>query len=307
MHSWRNGTEKQYSPHIKNWLLFCKEAKIDPCVDNVPHALEYLSDLFEKGSSYDKIKTARSALSTIIAPINNLTFGRLPIVKRFMKGVFERRPTFPRNLFIWDVSILFDHFRSLPVVEELPLKTLSKKLAILMSLASGGQRVQTLHRIELENIHFLNDRVIIPITSLIKQSRPSRHMALLVFKTFDENKLCVVQHLTCYLKMTENRRTTQKLFIGYVKPFKAVSRDTISRWCKTMLSEAGIDTKHYTSHSSRSAAPSKSKSGIPIKEILKNAGWSNERTFATRYDKTVIEDINLLNILNNGNGHNTDE
>ena len=59
------------------------------------------------------MKNARSAISSMIRPLENKTFGQIPIVKRFMKGVFELRPTFPRISVVWDVNILFDYFRSL--------------------------------------------------------------------------------------------------------------------------------------------------------------------------------------------------
>jgi hypothetical protein len=48
-----------------------------------------------------------------------------------------------------------------------------------------------------------------------------------------------------YLKQThELRANTRQLFISYIKPYKAVSTSTISRWIKVVLQRAGIDIKH---------------------------------------------------------------
>lgn len=60
-----------------------------------------------------------------------------------------------------------------------------------------------------------------------------------------EPKLCVINHLTYYLQKTKHLRSeTTKLFISFIKPHKAVSKDTISRWCKTTLQNSGINTAH---------------------------------------------------------------
>ena len=298
LNSWRTGTEKQYAPVLKQWFSYCRET-INPYNPPLHESLNFLATLFQKGYSYDQLKNARSALSAVINASDNISFGKLPMVKRFMKGVFEKRPSFPKNYFIWDVSIVFNHFRNLPKVEDLTLKQLSKKLALLMSIASGGQRAQTLHLIKVANINILPDEIIIPITDKVKQTKPSKHMAPLQFKKFhEEPSLCVVENLLQYKQKTEHLRQCPNLFVSYIKPHKAVSSDTISRWCKGMLSDAGITPDLFTPHSSRSAASSKSLlAGIPICDILKHAGWRSERTFASRYNKVVIEDVNVLRSL----------
>lgn len=298
LHSWREGTQKQYAPIFSKWLDYCGST-IDPASPNVHQVLEFLSDLFQKGASYSVMNSARSALSSFIQPFNNISFGKLPIVKRYMKGVFEKRPFFPKNMITWDVNILFNYFRSLSEVEHLSLKLLTQKLAMLISIVSGGQRVQTLHTLSTKDINSTKGQVIIPITSVLKQTRPSKHMAPLDLKDYpEEPKICVITHLNEYLKRTESLRRSEKLFISFIKPHKQVSKDTISRWCKEMIHNAGINVKAFTAHSNRSATSSKSNlQNVPLCSILKNAGWSNSRTFARRYNKVVISDVNLLNAL----------
>ena len=127
-------------------------------------------------------------------------------------------------------------------------------------------------------------------------------MAPLVFKSYpNEEKLCVILHLKLYLSQTKNLRNCKSLFISYIKPHQAVTRDSkrcISRWCKVILTNCGINVKHFFAHSNRSASSSKSlANNVPLSNVISNAGWSNERTFASRYNKVVIEDINLLNAL----------
>ena len=93
-------------------------------------------------------------------------------------------------------------------------------------------------------------------------------------------------------------RASDSLFVSYIKPHKAVSKDTISRWCKQMIANSGININLYTAHSNRSATTSKcNASNIPLTEIMKKAGWSNARTFAKHYNKIIIDDVNLMQIL----------
>lgn len=73
------------------------------------------------------------------------------------------------------------------------------------------------------------------------------------------------------------------------------SRLAISDMVHNVDNNDGLSTNK---NNTRSAASSKSEiNDVPLADVLRNAGWSNARTFATRYDKAVVEDVNLLNIL----------
>ena len=57
--------------------------------------------------------------------------------------------------------------------------------------------------------------------------------------------------------------------------------NTISRWIKTALTNAGIETGVYKAHSTRAAvATAENKKQVPIDTILSAADWSNMNTFA---------------------------
>ena len=74
------------------------------------------------------------------------------------------------------------------------------------------------------------------------------------------------------------------LFISFVKPHGAVSPTTISRWIKTVLCDAGIDTSVFKAHSVKRAATSAAyNKGVPVERNLKLANWSNESTFRRFY------------------------
>ena len=77
--------------------------------------LMFLTELFDAGEGYSAINTARSALSSFITSEAGITIGNFPSVKRFMKGVFALRPSLPRYEFIWDVNIVLDYLKILPL------------------------------------------------------------------------------------------------------------------------------------------------------------------------------------------------
>ena len=257
LNSWRSGTKQGYEPYIKQWLLYAQTHQLN---QKRLMLWVFCTHFLIRVCSYIQINTARSALSAVFNLENSISWGKLPIVPRFMKGIFEARPLFPNYHSIWDVSNVFNFFRQLPAVEDLNLKILSHKLALLISLLSGGQRCQTIHAINIKDIYVVENILVIPIMDVIKQTKAGKHKQPLKFKAYScEPQLCVATHMLVYLQKTEALRTSASLFIGLIKPHSAVCTETISRWCKDILRTAGVNTNKYTSHSSRSAASSKDK------------------------------------------------
>ena len=88
-------------------------------------------------------------------------------------------------------------------------------------------------------------------------------------------------------------------FISYVAPYAPFTPKTIARWVVETLERAGINTKTFKTHATRSASTSAAyNKGLLLSEIGKATGWSNFTTFAKFYNKPV--DINNfgLRILN---------
>ena len=147
------------------------------------------------------------------------------------------------------------------VIQALDMQKLTQKLVMLMKLILGGQRVPTIYRIRVSDIKKLDDNVVIPIISLIKQTKPTKHMAPLLFQIYNKgSKFPVAGYLTEYLKRTKSYEDTDKLFSACIKPYREASKDIISRWYKSIIKESGIKIHNYPSHSSRTAASFYAKS-----------------------------------------------
>lgn len=295
MQSWRTGTQKQYQTYHQRWQEFCRSRGINPLSASIENGLEFLYQQYENGLSYSGINTARSALSTVIFLPDGGSFGNHPLVSRFLKGVFESRPSLPRYKDIWDVSVVLDYLKTLPPLEELSLKDITHKTVLLVALLSG-QRCQTVHALTVSGMRITNDTVHFEIAKLLKTSKPGRHQGHLEFKSYPvDERLCVVTCLRQYLKLTEPIRTGHDpLWLSYTKPFKPVSRDTVSRWIKNVLEKAGVNTKVFSAHSTRAAATSAACSNnVSINTIMDAAGWSRESTFRKFYDKPVQAVVNF--------------
>ena len=106
---------------------------------------------------------ARSELSSVINQHQNVTFGNIPIVKRYMKGIFENNHTLPKFQFTWNISLLFNYFRNMLDINELYIQKLTQKLVMLMALNYGDQRAQTIHSVRVSDIKILDNKVVIPI------------------------------------------------------------------------------------------------------------------------------------------------
>jgi hypothetical protein len=89
--SWRDGTLTQYQPVANKWFEFCEKHNCDAISTPLPLVMSFLSELFHSGLFYSYINTARSVLSSLLQFDDTpIPFGQFPIVKRFMKGVFEK-------------------------------------------------------------------------------------------------------------------------------------------------------------------------------------------------------------------------
>ncbi|CAC5417746.1 unnamed protein product [Mytilus coruscus] len=192
------------------------------------------------GIGYSGLNTARSALSSFMTLNGHDSIGKHNLVKRFMRGIFQLRPSLPRYNFTWNVSDLLNYLDTLEN-NSLTLKQITLKCVSLLSLLTV-QRLQSIHLLDIRNLEFSNDIVKIKIGDILKQTRPGKHLNEIVLNSFVNTNLCIVTCLKLYIKMTEKfRGKEKKFFVSFVALYKGVSKDTISRWMKTVLIAAGID------------------------------------------------------------------
>ena len=221
--SWRSSTQQQYRTYIQRWLCFCSERKTPPINPSVNDIIEFLTRLFDNGLGYSALNTARSALSTYFSVADGSTNVTSHIfVKRFLKGIYNLKPSLPKYNNTWDVRLVLEFLKTLST-NDISLRLLSIKLASLLALVTG-QRCQTLTSITVDDIVLDSDSVKIRINTLLKQTKPGSHLSELYIEKFstDEN-LCVVRTLSAYVQRTQSVRKNKEFFLITQKPHKPAS------------------------------------------------------------------------------------
>ena len=143
--------------------------------------------MFKLNLSYSSVNTARSAISSFIM-YGDKGIGEHPLIIKFMKGVYQQRPTQSRYTCVWSVHNVFDFLRQSSSNENLTLKLLSMKTVMLLALISA-QRVQTLHNLCLSNMSHddVNCKIMFNVGK-IKQSRPGFKSLYITVGYFNEEE-----------------------------------------------------------------------------------------------------------------------
>lgn len=282
-----DSTSKQYSTELRQWFEFCNINNKDPYLAEDRTILRFLTDKFNKKAAYGTLNTARSA----VALINDRDNSKSKLINRFFQGVYRLRPTTPKYCSTWDPSVVLSKVETWSPIENISLEKLTLKLVILLALGSAF-RVQTMSLIKLKEISYSSKGVSIRVASLIKTSKPGAKQPSAFFPYFkNKPNLCIAKTIVHYINRTRDIRKDDYLFISYQKPHRAVTSQTISKWIKKVLSEAGIDssfTAHSTRHASTSSALAK---GLDLNSIRRAAGWTESSNTFSRFYNRPVEDM----------------
>ncbi|MPC72524.1 hypothetical protein E2C01_066834 [Portunus trituberculatus] len=195
MASWKPGTERQYSPHIKRWSDFCSRGNINPLTFCLT---------FHRGVGYESINTVRGALSALGIVVEGCRGGNHPLINRFLSGVFNLHPSTSCYAATWDVKPVLQRIMTMDPLHSLSLKDLSFKLVMLMALMQAAS-VQTLHLLMLRNIAFGEDSISVLLRGNIKQCWPKFNVRTIEFRAYtQDNTLCVYMNSKECIERTEN-------------------------------------------------------------------------------------------------------
>ena len=163
-----------------------------------------------------------------------------------------------------------------------------------------GQHCQTFHLMNLgQERRNPKTSHIFCIDQIVKQSTPSREQPILLRpKVVADSMLCVATVLDQHIDRTSSLQgEEQQLFGSYVQPHQGVSKDTISRWIKTVMQQAGLDTTVFKPHSTRAASTSKAHScNVSLPAVMKATSWTSDCVFNIFYNKPV-QPQNLADIF----------
>ena len=204
-----------------------------------------------------------------------------------LKGIFRKRPALPRYVVTYDASIVLNYLRTLPHWTDISLKLLTLRTTTLLALLTT-QRCQSLSLLSLDHMDINPERIVFNIPSMLKNTSPRFHQQPITLSAFPQNEdICPIRTVVEYIKATARVRKSRHLIVSYTT-FSSITPQTAGRYVKMTLSAAGINTKIFTSHTTRHASSSANKgAGVPLQTILQKGGWKSTHTFAKHYDLPI--------------------
>ena len=95
-----------------------------------------------------------------------------------------------------------------------------------------------------------NDLCIFYPSELLKYDRQGRPRDKIIYKKFENSKLCPMAATKEYLKRrAEYSVAHTKFLFTNVNPYGPPHKDTIARWVKNTLAQAGVNAKCFSSYS----------------------------------------------------------
>ena len=190
-----------------------------------------------------------------------------------MTEVFNNRPPKLRYTFVWDIEKVLNYLSKLPDNLSLPIRVLSHKLALLLSLTAAS-RVSELCHLNSEYMIEVEDKIVFIFHKLTKNWRKSGPPLSVEFCAYRQNpKLSVLQVIKSYLQVTQawrNKNDQKQLLLSTLAPHQDVEKSIVAGWVKAILGSARIDINLFTAQSIRPAYTSKAKvKGLSIEDILK--------------------------------------
>lgn len=311
----RPSTRKTYNCRIKKFTGWCKDRKINPYKASVGKVGDFLTWTFNQNASCRSIRACRTAIASIHHGFpDGTTVSGSPILNDIIKASFNERPP-PQSLTpAWDMP------RALRFLAEEPFEPpdrssmmdMSRKTAFLIAAASG-RRVSDIEALSVAKHHlsFREDGVhLLPRAGYLAKNQTvnftPEHIVLPDLRKAgnspDDGPWCPVRALRYYLNRTRHYRgEIDHLFLTAQKPYKAASKQTISRWIVSVIRDSlerdvkqleGSNSRGFRAHDLRSQAASWALyQGASIGDIMSAQGWSSSTSFRTVYLKDPLVSI----------------
>jgi len=205
-------------------------------------------------------------------------------VSRLFKFFYKERPLRAWYTSFWPVNKLLEFLKSWYPIQNLSLKQLTLKTVALIALSSSD-RGQTIHLASINNMVISDEKIQFVIREKLKNTRKIIKLTIISCISFELECLNVCSYVKNYNNRTnEFRKNEGQLFISWISK-KPVSRPTLARWLKLVLSMAGIDTTKFKAHSYRGAGLSKAfQKGASLHQIVQAGNWSNCEFFKKYYN-----------------------
>ena len=298
--AWCLGVMAQLDTSTCQWFDYCRSAKKSVTGFNLNQCLEFLHHgVTVWNLTYYSLRACKEFLFNVSQFITSpLTASDKECIKQFLRGVFNTNPPVRQRprLVTWNVDMVLDYLSGAGDNDAIPLNNLAGKACMLIMLSTMcrmGDAFQLDTREMAQIEEYISFRLSHPTKTFTDNNCDFGVMGLqtLVLRKFHDPKLCPMQAVLDYIHRTEGvRGSISKLFLVVGPHVKAASSQSVTRWTKQILINAGLG--QFTVHSSRSASASCALLlGLPIDSIINQAGWKSQSTFVKNYMKRPMQGL----------------
>ena len=227
-----------------------------------------------------------------------LTASDKECIKQFLRGVFNTNPPVRQCpwLVTWNVDVVLDYLSGAGDNDAIPLNNLAGKACMLIMLSTMC-RMGDAFQLDTREMAWTEEYISFRLSHQTKTFTDNNcdfgamGLQTLVLRKFHDPKLCPMQAVLDYTHRTEGVRSgITKLFLVVGPHVKAASSQSVTRWTKQILINAGLG--QFTVHSSHSASASCALLlGLPIDSIINQAGWKSQFTFVKNYMKRPMQGL----------------
>jgi len=290
----RPKTRKNYDANWRKFDNWCSRREIDSSHASRSVVINFLGEM----AAMHKPESLRAYRAAIVSARPDLDLSGDVFVAGLIKGA-RNRCGYPRGARPerWDTGMVLEKLKSWGPWSSLNLARLQKKVLLLVSLATCWRPRSDMGRIFLQSIQLEGDDDW-PSAMVLTVSQPKGEESKTSprINRFEEDReICPVLGVAELMRRTESLRAgrpkaKERLFLQSIPPHRNAAEDTLARWIRETLCEAGIDVTKYSPHSIRStAATTALERGIPLDRIMESAGWKSVRTFRNHYFRPQVD------------------
>ena len=206
-----------------------------------------------------------------------------------LKASITLKPNTPRiPVETWDPDVVLDFIDKMPSNHNLSVYRLSQKAFVLMLLATGRRKGDLILMSTHNSCMTITDHRITFVlpkpTKGFKGSHNNFMQVIPVPRYPDNSKICPYTTLKDYMSTCRNRSLCFEFWVTTTPPYGPAHPDTLRRWAKTLLKDAGIEIDLFSVHSTRGVVSTRAvEQGEPLDLVMQKCAWASSSAFYEHY------------------------
>ena len=285
-------SQKSYKGVFNQFLKFLSQNGKDFNSLTIADVLSFSQRAVRDKLSASRCRTIVAAIKFFLRVYNRLDLADSPLFNLFLKGSQKLAPLPQKRSVVWDPRIVLELILKKP--RPTTFLDLSREAVILLLLATG-LRVDDVSKLSVKVV-FDDSAREIPYFEKRKCKINKEYSLSQKLKRFsDQPRICPVNALEALLSCQQKRKPSEVALFVSSRGTRATP-DTLRRWAKLSLPEAGVIAPAGSCRSATTSAAF--HANCPLEIIMKSAGWSVESTFRRFYERQVLKPLSNQETFN---------